>query len=258
MRILTIPEAAELTREVVLGGIWNQEIGFAEVVENPNNAGCCVGAKLAMALGVAIGGPYDFMRGADEFARRMGLNRVHVLLLLRQAGAGYNPLGGAEWPRKREVVWDALKQIEKVPSLRGHKFAKCNFNGADLRGSDFEGCDFQDALLEDAILDDTNFSNCKLYNASFHRSSLMRAKFVGSDMHETDFRQTRLRRADFRHSTVDDAYFNLADLRGADFRGATAYQTIFNKAWIQTANFTDVDLSKAYITVVQPEGILYT
>ena len=122
-----IQEVAEKVREAVLSGKWDQAKGTYV-----KEGSCCVGAKLACALDVAEGSDQDYIKGADAFAEAIGGTRVHVILLLRQAGAGHNPLSSSEWPKSREEVWGNLMQIEELPDLSGADLSGADLSGADL------------------------------------------------------------------------------------------------------------------------------
>ena len=126
---------------------------------------CCAGARMARALGVASG---NYLDGADAWAREMGGNRAHVILLLRQAGAGPDPLGPEQWPLSPREVWANLSGEEELPLLAGADLRgadlrmadlrNADFTGADLRGADMSGADLRGACLDGANLDQAIFS----------------------------------------------------------------------------------------------------
>ena len=100
---------------------------------------CCAGARMAHALGVASG---DFLEGADAWAKEMGGNRAHAILMLRHAGAAYDPFGPEDWPLKPLEVWANLSSEEDLPDLRG-----ANLRDVDLRNADFTGANLEWADL---------------------------------------------------------------------------------------------------------------
>ena len=119
---------------------------------------CCVGARMAHALGVETG---VYLDGADAWAREMGGNRAHVILLLRQAGAGRDPLGPEKWPLSPREVWARLSEEEDLPVLAGADLQWADLRGADLRnadltGANLKGADLTAADLRGACLDGAN------------------------------------------------------------------------------------------------------
>ena len=84
----------------VLDGLWDQEEGSFYEGEP-----CCVGAKLAGAFDVAKGLWDDYEAGILAFAEQLGGNKAHVLVMLRDAGAGNDPFSTEPWPNDRETVW---------------------------------------------------------------------------------------------------------------------------------------------------------
>ena len=110
---------------------------------------CCAGARMAHALGVETG---VFLDGADAWAREMGGNRAHVILLLRQAGAGRDPFGPEEWPVCPRQVWARLSEEEDLPVLAGADLQWADLRGADLRDADLTGANLKGADLTDADL----------------------------------------------------------------------------------------------------------
>ena len=119
---------------------------------------CCVGARLAHTLGVETG---NFLDGVDAWAREMGGNRAHVILLLRRAGAGRDALGADEWPDSPREVWANLSEEEELPALAGADLRGADLRGADLRNSDLTranlaGADLTAADLRGACLDGAN------------------------------------------------------------------------------------------------------
>ncbi len=126
---------------------------------------CCAGARMAHALGVASG---NFLDGVDAWAREMGGNRAHAILMLRRAGAGLDPLGPEEWPISPRDVWANLSSEEELPLLAGANLRGSDLRGADLRnpdlteadlaGADLTGADLRGACLDSANLEMVSFN----------------------------------------------------------------------------------------------------
>ena len=165
---MTIAQAAQHTRAAVLAGKWSQREGKFSL-----NGPCCVGAKLAHCLEAGN----DYLAGADAFAQLMGATRAHVILLLRQAGAGFNPLSGDPWPHDREMVWNALAQIEAMPDLRG-----ANLQGVDLECVDLRGADLRGAVLCRTNLRGANLRGTDLRGADLRGACLEGAKLRGTGL----------------------------------------------------------------------------
>ena len=125
---------------------------------------CCAGARMAYALGVASG---DFLEGADAWAREMGGNRAHVILMLRRAGAGHHPFGPEDWPVDPHRVWADLSSEEDLPDLRG-----ANLRDADLRGADLRNADFTRANLEQADLSGADLRGACLDGANLDKVTI--------------------------------------------------------------------------------------
>ena len=115
---MTVKEFTESTREIACSpgmdpnsGAWD---GYGL---------CCIGARLAYHFDVATGYIEDFQLGACHAAEALGGNVGHLIVLLRNAGAGFNPFSYHDWPTPVEEVWDNLAKFEDLPSLRGENFA---------------------------------------------------------------------------------------------------------------------------------------
>ena len=123
---------------------------------------CCVGARLAHALNVESG---RFMGGANAFAESIGASLVQLILMLRAAGAPYDPFGIDEWQTGHPEIFRRLAKIETLPETRnahvpriflinmkvaGANLANANFNESDLYGADPSGANLQGATFTKA------------------------------------------------------------------------------------------------------------
>lgn len=226
-----IRKLADATRGAVLYGAWSQEEGAFTDPEAP----CCIGAKLANFFRVASGSPKDFFRGADAFARALGGNRLHVVCLLQEAGAGDSPLSSLDWDNDREIVWNNLMKAETLPDLRNRTYTSIDLTdmqapGLDVSGAIFEGCIFTDAVLTQAVFDDvrapySEFRRTDLRNASFRNAVLRNSHFNGADLSGAD-----LTNASFRYACIEETDFTQADVAGADFHGVNFIGTTLKAA----------------------------
>ena len=148
----------------------------------------------------------------DAWCLMMKANRAHLVIMLREAGAGHDPFGNAGWSSTPTQVWENLAKVEQLPTLDGADLSGLDFKWADLDGADLSNVDLTGANLRWANLMDTNLSN------------------------------TNLTGADLRWATLMDVNLSHADLRGAIVDG-----TIQVEADLTGANVTGVNLRSAYL-----------
>ena len=183
----------------------HQAVAIYEDDETP----CCVGARLAGFFGHIY-----YTEGMEIFAKKLGGNRAQILLMLKEAGAGNQPLSDRNWPTSPYEVWENLMQIEEFPDLRGAILNEMNLEGADLSNSDLSGASLRRTNLEESFL-----CNIKLRGADLR----------GADLYKADLRGADLREADLREANLQSAYLRRIDLRGADLRGAEFYIDQFSE-----------------------------
>ena len=145
---------------------------------------CCVGAHLAHALDVGFG----FFAGIDAWAVMMGGNRAHAILLLRQAGAPHDPLGGRRWETPAATVFERLSAIEEMPSLQGADLGGANLEAAGLGGADLRGADLRYANLEHAHLVAANLRGADLKGVFMAYANLWDADLQGADLRNANLR----------------------------------------------------------------------
>ncbi len=148
----------------------------------------------------------------DSWCLMMKANRAHLVIMLREAGAGHDPFGDAEWPSTSTQVWENLAKVEQLPTL----------DGADLSGLDFKWADLDGADLKGADLTGTNL------------------RWAGLD--GADLKGANLTGTDLRWATLMDA-----DLSHTDLRGAIVDGTILVEADLTGANVTGVNLRSTYL-----------
>ena len=187
---------------------------------------CCVGAHLAhLLLDVDENDDLHFYRGVDAWAAGMGGNRAHAIVLLRQAGAGLDPLGSEAWATPAATVFARLSAVETLPDLRWANLYEAKLREADLRGAHLLGAHLREAHLREADLRGAhlrwaNLRWAKLYEADLEGADLRGADLRGADLRGADLRGADLRGADLRGANLRGANLYEADLEGADLRGA--------------------------------------
>ena len=173
----------------------------------------------------------------DAWCLMMKANRAHLVIMLREAGAGHDPFGNAEWSSTPAQVWENLAKVEQLPNLNGADLSGLDFKWADLDGADLSNADLTGANLRWASLMDTNLSNTNLTGADLRWANLDGANLDGADLSNANLTGTDLRWA----SLMD------ADLPGADLRGAIVDGTILVEADLTGANVTGVNLRSTYL-----------
>ena len=112
----------------------------------------------------------------------MKANRAHLVIMLREAGAGHDPFGDAEWSSTPAQVWENLGQLEQLPTLNGADLSGTDFKWADLNGADLEGADLTGTDLRWTGLAGANLSNADLRGAIVGGTALDRADLTGANM----------------------------------------------------------------------------
>lgn len=164
---------------------------------------CCVGAHLAGHLGLDRSpSDYDYLRGADAWARRVGGNRAHAILLLRAAGAPHDPFGLETWAVPPAEVFARVAEAESLPSLEGADLAGIDLSGADLHDAGFRGADLQGADLWKANLEGANLRCACLFGARLDEAILRGADLRGADLRDTDLKCASLEGADLTGASL--------------------------------------------------------
>ena len=168
----------------------------------------------------------------EAWGRMMGANRGHLVIMLREAGAGHDPFGDKEWPLSPAQVWENLAQVEQLPDLNGADFSGVDFKWANLSDADLKGADLTGINFKWAILMDTDLSDANLTGADLRWADLDGADMKGTNLTGTNLRWTTL---------------VCANLEGADLRGAIIDGTNLEGANLTGANLTGVNLHSAYL-----------
>ena len=168
----------------------------------------------------------------DAWCLMMKANRAHLVIMLREAGAGHDPFGDSEWSSTPAQVWENLAKVEQLPNLDGADLSGLDFKWADLDGADLKGADLSGTNLRWASLMDTNLSNTNLTGADLRWAGLDGADLKGTNLTGTDLRWATLMDADLSHR---------------DLRGAIVDGTILVEADLTGANVTGVNLRSTYL-----------
>ena len=186
---------------------------------------CCVGAHLAS---VFCAPETDYLRGADAWASAVGGNRAHAILLLRNAGAAFDPFSGARWPTPPARVFARVAKLETLPDLVGADLEHVDLHEADLRGADLSR-----AYLEHVDLHEADLRGADLSRAYLKHANLRTAKLDGTILHGAV-----LRHADLTGATLDGTDLRGADLSYADLSDLDLSTTRLNRANFFAANVT--------------------
>ena len=128
----------------------------------------------------------------DAWCLLMKANRAHLVIMLREAGAGHDPFGDAEWSSTPTQVWENLAKVEQLPNLDGADLSGLDFKWADLDGADLKGADLTGANLRWASLMDTNLSHTDLRGATLDGTILVEADLTGANVTGVNLRSTYL------------------------------------------------------------------
>ena len=138
----------------------------------------------------------------DAWGRMMNANRAHLVIMLREAGAGHYPFSDAEWPSTPAQVWENLAQMEQLPDLKDANLSKIDFKWADLASANLTGADLSGTDLRWADLTATDLTGANLCNADLSYANLMETDLQGADLTGADLNRTNLTNADLTGTNV--------------------------------------------------------
>lgn len=127
-------------------------------------------------------------------------------------------------------------------------FSEQDLSRINLSGARFERCLFAGTNLTAAQLDATEWLNCKAAHAVFRASTLVDARFVGSDLNNTRWQHSKLAHASFTGCKLTGANFADAATLGLNFsdcvlRSASLSGMSFYKSQLHALDFAEADLS---------------
>ena len=115
---------AERTRPTVLSGAWEQICGRIDTGRDSILGPCCIGAKLAMALGAHNPNKpheYEYRAGIRTTCERLACNEMQLIRLIHACGLNplIYPFSAHAWNLPRRTVWDRMAHIEALPEFTG-------------------------------------------------------------------------------------------------------------------------------------------
>ena len=206
---------------------------------------CCVGAHLAHILTTQNTGYLD---GADAWAKLIGGNRAHAILLLREAGAPHDPFSEEEWPIPPSLVFEAAAMIETLPELRGADLSHTILVDTDLAGVDLSGTNFRLAYMHDIDLQGANLAKADLSGADLRGSNMEDVDLTSAMLVDTSLVRTQMARADLKHANLQRAVLHASDLKEADLYRANLTSATLTEAILTGANLTEAILDEADLT----------
>ena len=215
-----IQEAIEKVREMMCSPDKNP---FREYWRKDNRYSLI--AQLFHALSSENVHPYSL---PDAWGRMMKANRAHLVIMLREAGAGHDPFGNAEWSSTPTQVWENLAQVQQLPTRDGADFSGLDFKWADLgltklSNVDLTGADLRWTSLMDVNLKGANLTGADLRWANLDGSDLSNANLTGADLRWATLAGANLSNADLRGAIIDGTNLDEADLTGANVTGVNLH-----------------------------------
>ena len=138
----------------------------------------------------------------DAWGRMMNANRAHLVIMLREAGAGHDPFSDAEWPSTPAQVWENLAKVEQLPDLEGANLSGVDFKWADLAHAKLKGADLSGTDLRWADLTATDLTGANLTGADLSWASLMEADLQDADLRGAILNRTNLTGADLTRTNM--------------------------------------------------------
>ena len=206
---------------------------------------CCVGAHLTHILTTENTGYLD---GADAWAKLIGGNRAHAILLLRQAGAPHDPFSEEEWPVPPSVVFEAAAMIETLPELRGSDLSHTILVDIDLAGADLSGTNLRFACMQDVNLQGAKLAGADLSGADLRDSNMEEIDLTGAMLIDTSLVRTQMARANLKHANLQRAVLHASDLKEADLYRANLTSATLTEAILTGANLTEAILDESDLT----------
>lgn len=188
----------------------DQNVGLYQDEETP----CCVGARLAGYFGLR-----HFYDGLDAFAKELGGNRAHIMIMLREVGASQYPLSSSKWPTLPHIVWQNLLEIEVLPDLRKADLRNITLDRADLSGADLEGANLNDNDLIGINLMGANLRYATLRGTILEEANLQNADLEGADLRGANLCETNLKGANLEGADLEGADLRWTDLSGIILEG---------------------------------------
>ena len=154
----------------------------------------------------------------DAWGRMMNANRAHLVIMLREAGAGHYPFSDAEWPSTPAQVWENLAKVQQLPDLEG----------ANLSGIDFKWADLGWVKLSNINLTQADLSWADLTGSNLTGANLKGSNLTGANLSWAGLMDAELQGADLRGATLERSNLTNADLTGANVTGASLHSAFLD------------------------------
>ena len=186
--VMTIQEAIEKVREAVCFPVMDPS---REYQQKDNRYSLIT--RLSHALSSLYVHPYIHPYALpDAWGRMMKANRAHLVIMLREAGAGHDPFGNTEWSSTPAQVWENLAQVQQLPTLNGADLSGVDFKWADLTGVNLKGANLAGADLRWATLMGANLKGVDLRGAIINGTILDEADLTGANVTGVNLRSAYL------------------------------------------------------------------
>ena len=116
----------------------------------------------------------------DAWCLIMKANRAHLVIMLREAGAGHDPFGGSEWSSTPAQVWENLAQVEQLPNLDGADLSGTDLRWATLMGVNLSHADLRGATLDGTILVEADLTGANVTGVNLRSAYLDDTKLDGA------------------------------------------------------------------------------
>ena len=189
-----IQEAVEKVREILA---FPDKNPFQEYWRKDNQYSLI--AQLFHTLSSENVHPYSL---PDAWGEMMNANRAHLVIMLREAGAGHDPFRNAEWSSTPAQVWENLAQMEQLPDLKDADLSGVDFKWADLAHAKLKGADLSGTDLRWADLTAADLTGANLCNANLSWASLMEADLQDADLRGAILNRTNLTGADLTRTNM--------------------------------------------------------
>ena len=206
---------------------------------------CCVEAHLAHILTKSCD---LYLDGADIWAKLIGGNRVHAILILRNADAPHDPFSDEEWTLPPGVIFTAAAMAETLPDLRGTDFSNTKLFEIDLAGADLREASFRRTFMYEINLKGANLARADLSGADLRYSNMEGTDLTGAMLVDTALCDSQIAQANLTRANLQRADLTRADLKETNFYQANLTRAIMAEAILNGANLTETILSDTDLT----------
>lgn len=156
------------------------------------------------------------------------------------------------------LTHDAIHQIllahAQYIDSGGKEGAWADLSLCVIEDFDFSGLDFQDTHLQNSSLIRCRFVSTNLSGAVLDETHAPGTDFRDANLVKSEVFETDLRGACFDGANLTRGFYLESDLRGATFRGADLFGATFSKCDLREALFDGADLEGAFFKDCRVEG----